>query len=157
MKMYKEFCHLSASCSTERDFKFELPSPSSLESVVNSFMLLSMFSSCSVRDGRGVLCHDELKCLEVVSTGFIACELDRFLYHHYPVDKVSHSLPKADLYVCERNRDGTPGSPMDMKLEKLTEASKETAAYCVKAMEVYSGKKTTTVNLGLAMTMDRAS
>ena len=132
-------------------------------------MLLSKFSSCPVRDGRGVLCHDEVKCLEIVSTGFIACELDRYLfgnnrergtcYHQYPVDKISHSIPKADLYVCERNSDGTPGSPIalgDMKLEKLAEASKETAAYCVKAMKVYSGKKATTVNLGLAMTTDRA-
>ena len=65
MEMYKEFHRLSASCTTEIEFKFELPIPSSLESVVESFMLLPKFSSCCVRAGRGVLCNDELKGLEI--------------------------------------------------------------------------------------------
>ena len=117
------------------------------------------------------MCSDELKGAEVVHTGFFACELDRFLfgnkivkrgacYHQYPVAKVVHSIPVADLYVCGFHTDGCPGSPIvlgDMKLENLEMARKETAASCVKAMEVYAGDKTTTVNLGLAMTKDRAT
>ena len=35
-------------------------------------------------------------------------------------------------------------------------ASRETGGYCVKAIEVSSGKKCTIINLGLAMTKDHA-
>jgi hypothetical protein len=96
------------------------------------------------------MCSDELKGTEVVHMGFFACELDRFLfenkivkrgacYHQYPVAKVLKSIPVADLYVCGFHTDGCPGSPIvleDMKLENLEMARKETAASCVKAMEV---------------------
>jgi hypothetical protein len=153
----------------ENGFEFT-PNASSLERVVNNFLLLQEFSSSSVREGRGILCNSELKCAEIAHTGFFALELHTFLfgnetattgacYHQYPLEKSFNSIPTADLYVCGLDKDGYPGSPIvlgDMKLESLDLASRETAGYCVKAMEVYSGEKTTAVNLGLAMTKDWA-
>ena len=166
MQMYKEFDHLSTSHTMENGFEFA----SSLERVVNSFMLLERFSSSGVREGRGVMCNSELKCAEITHTGFFALELHTFLfgnetattgacYHQYPVSKVSKSIPTADFYVCDVHQDKLPGNPIvlgHMKLENLVLASKETAAYCVKAIEVFSGKRTVPVILGLAMTRDRA-
>ena len=169
MLMYKEFNHLSTSHTMENGFKFT-PNASSLERVVENFMLLQEFSSSSVREGRGVMCNSELKCSEIAHTGFFVLALHTFLfgnetattgacYHQYPVAKVSQSIPKADFYVCGLHEDKLPGNPIvlgHMKLEDLVSASKETAAYCVKAIEVFPGKKYITVNLGLAMTRNRA-
>ena len=169
MLVYKEFDRLSTPHTMENGFEFT-PNASSLERVVNNFLLLQEFSSSSVREGRGILCNSELKCAEIAHTGFFALELHTFLfgnetattgacYHQYPVAKVSQSIPKADFYVCGLHEDKLPGNPIvlgDMKLEDLVSASKETAAYCVKAIEVFPGKKYITVNLGLAMTRNRA-
>jgi hypothetical protein len=166
MQMYKEFDHLSTSHTMENGFEFT-PNASSLERVVKNFMLLEQFSSSSVREGRGVMCNSELKCAEIAHTGFFALELHKFLfgnetattgacYHQYPVAKVSQSILTADFYVCGLHEDKLPGNPIvlgDMKSENLVSASKETAAYCVKAIE---GKRTITVILGLAMTRNRA-
>ena len=166
MLMYKEFNHLSTSHTMENGFKFT-PNASSLERVVENFMLLQKFSASSVREGRGVMCNSELKCSEIAHT---VLALHTFLfgnetattgacYHQYPVAKVSQSIPKADFYVCGLHEDKLPGNPIvlgHMKSEDLVSASKETAAYCVKAIEVFPGKKYITVNLGLAMTRNRA-
>ena len=105
-----------------------------------------------------------LKCAEITHTGYFALELHTFPFgnetattgvcgNQYPV---SQSIPTADFNVCGLHEDKLPGNPIvvgDMKSENLVSASKETAAYCVKA---FSGKSTITVILGLAMTRNRA-
>lgn len=161
MEMYKVFCSSSSSNSN-----FELPTESSLQRIVTRFTVLPSLSECCTQDGRGVLCKQELKDSEIAHTGFFARELDRFLFpgdtcttkgacfHQYPVDKVSQSIPTADFYVCRYSGDfpSTPVLVGNMKLLNMDEAKRETAAYCVKVMEVYKGEKTATVILGLAMT-----
>lgn len=160
MEMY-QFFHTST--------EFESPSAICLDYIMESFMLLPKFSSCDAHEGRGVMCKEELKCSEVLHTGFFARELDVFLfgnkrqksgasYYQYPVDRGSQSIPAADFYACGLNN-RFPGSPVllgDMKVENMTTASRETGGYCMKAIEVSSGEKCTIVNLGLAMTKDRA-
>ena len=162
-------CRASASSPMlYNQLDFELPPSSSLESITDSFMLLSNLSSFPMRVGRGVM-SSQVKSLEIAHSGIFTRELDNFLfggrekngacYHQISVSKDDASISTADMYVCGLNEDGTPGSPIvlgDMKLDTFEKAVRETSGYCVKAMEVYSGEKTITVNLGLAITKDRA-
>ena len=131
-------CPLTLTLNLKANFNLICPTPSSLESIGESFMLLHKFSSYTVCDGRGVMCSEELKNLEIVLTGFFCLPTGQIFgacYHQYPVKKVNHLIPTADFYVCGLNHDGFPSIPIvlgDMKLENIELASKETTGYCVK-------------------------
>lgn len=136
-----EFHHLSTSPPRQdtSTVNFTTPKAASLSNIVDSFVSVSEMSMWKLQ-------HCEL--------GYFARELDNFLfgdkpetgacYHQYRVDTMGQSIPKADFYERALNTSGYPNTPIvlgDMKMQDLDMAIKETAGYCVKAMEVYSGEK----------------
>ena len=103
----------------------------------------------------------------IAQSSSYACTLNRFLFPSYEMDgaclsqcpvihKSNGEIETADFCVVKwLNGPATPVLVSDVKLRDLTQATSQTAAYAIRAMEVMSEserkRNTRTVCLGLAM------
>ena len=139
----------------------------SLEFVTTVFKTICLMPDAEIFKGRGIMSDPKLKCNEIAQSTSYARTLDRFLFPSYKMDGVCLSqcpvvhtsnggIDTADFCVVKwLNGPATPVLVSDVNLRDLTQATSQTAAYAIRAMEVMSEsereRNTPTVCLGLAM------
>ena len=124
----------------------------------------------AIHCGRGIMSdesHQLQKC-ELTASASYARALDRFLFkdanqhkgacfHQLPVSRKSSAMERPDLYIVQLERHRyEPILLGDVKSEDLEKASKETVAYCVKAMQLRHGVDDWPLLLGLAIAANQA-
>ena len=164
IQMYKQFLHLTKAPNSHVVLNSVIcDTPSKLVSgVVEQFTVIADIRKQPLYHGRGVMCNEMLRNLELTQSAQYAYALNSFLFsetangacfHQFPVHKYGSRVEKADLYVAKMF-EGYPLDPIllsDVKVVDMAKAELETCGYCLRAMEARHGTCTWTVNLGLAI------